>query len=139
MLGSAVLGAALVCGVGLAKAQDYGPPPGYHDDYRGPPPESVIVHPYYGDVEKRQLTGHINGEVDPTEYRLSRSVGFGDLDLSNPADRAELRIRVHETAQDLCFQLDARVPQLRGDASADRECIRQAMREAMRDVYYGRG
>ena len=96
--------------------------------------ESVIVHPYYQDIEKRQMTGRFNGEINPTAYSLSRAVDFSDLDLSRSPDRAELRIRVHETAQDLCAQLEDRVPSLRGDRSASRSCVREASRQAMRAV-----
>lgn len=137
LLGSAV---ALLCVAGVAKAQDYDRTydrPYYDYDARPvPTTESVIVHPYYDydRVEKRQVIGRVNGEVNPTEFSLSRPVSFSDLDLTRDADYLELRERVRETARDLCYELDARVPQLRGDSSADRECIRTATRNAMRDV-----
>lgn len=138
LLGSAM--AALLCCAGLAKAQGYdrtydSPYYGY-DDRPVPVTETVIVRPYYDydRVEKRQLVGRINGEVNPTEYSLSRPVTFSDLDLSREADYIELRERVRDAARDLCFELDARVPQLRGDPSADRECVRTATRNALRDV-----
>jgi UrcA family protein len=138
LLGSAMMGAALLCGAGAAKAQYYDrtyDSPYYADDARpAPAEETVIVHPYYDQVEKRQLAGRVNGEVNPTEYSLSRPVGFSDLDLSRDADYLELRARVRDTARDLCFELNARVPDLRGDSSADRECVRTATRNAMRDV-----
>jgi len=134
LLGTAMFSAALLAGA--AKAQDYygGPHDGqaYYDGYRDAP-ETVIVHPY-DRVEKRRVLGRVNGEIDPTEFSLSRPVSFSDLDLSRPDDRAELRIRVHETALDLCAELDAHIPQLRGDRDADRECVREAARSAMRDV-----
>ena len=98
--------------------------------------ETVIVHPYYDDIYKRQITGRVNGEVNPTEYAMSRPVDFSDLDLNDNGDRAELHARVHETAVDLCAQLDERVPSLRGDRSADRECVRRATQQAMEDVSY---
>jgi len=98
--------------------------------------ETVIVHPYYDEIYKRQITGRMNGEVNPTEYAASRPVDFSDLDLADNGDRAELHARVHETAVDLCAQLDERVPSLRGDRSADRECVRRATRQAMEDVSY---
>lgn len=152
LLGTALMGAALVSVAGIARAQDYyGHAPyqsapyqtsndggAYQREYdraMGTGTESVIVRPDSGYIEKRQVIGHVNGEINPTEYVLSQPVGFSDLDLSNPADRAELRIRIHETAQDLCAELDARVPGLRGDRSAARECVRNAARDAMRDVY----
>ena len=140
LLGSAIMGAVLLCGAGVAKAQYYDrtyDSPYYDYDARpAPATETVIVHPYYDydRVDKRQLVGRVNGEVNPTEYSLSRPVVFSDLDLSREADYIELRARVRDTARDLCFELDARVPQLRGDSSADRECVRTATRNAMRDV-----
>ena len=129
LMGSAL--AALLCIAGLAKAQDYyGPYERVYDNGT----ETVIVHPDYDDVEKRQLIGRINGEVNPTEYSISRPVSFSDLDLTSDEDYLELKDRVRATAQELCATLDDRVPQLRGDASADRECVRTATRNAMRDV-----
>jgi UrcA family protein len=61
-------------------------------------------------------------------------VSFSDLDLTSDEDYLELKARVRATAEDLCAELDDRVPQLRGDTSADRECVRTATRNAMRDV-----
>lgn len=139
LLGSAVVSAALLCGV--AKAQDYDR--SYYDRgrayddaaYDNRASETITVRPYdYDRIEKRQLTGRINGEVDPTEYSLSRPVNFSDLDLTRDADYLELKARVRDTAMDLCTELDARVPDLRGDRSADRECVRTATRNAMREV-----
>jgi len=143
VLGSALVGAALLCGAGLANAQDYGPYESqrYSDyDYRpvAPPEERVIVRPYYNPVEKRQIVGRVNGEINPTEYSLSREVVFSDLNLSRPLDRAELRARVRHTARELCAELNDRVPDLRGYPSEDRECVRKASQQAMRDVYYFR-
>ncbi|HEX4635674.1 MAG TPA: UrcA family protein, partial [Rhizomicrobium sp.] len=96
--------------------------------------ETVIVHPYYDEIEKHQVLGPINGERDATEYTLSRPVSFSDLDLTSDDDYLELRARVRDAARDMCFELDARVPQLRGDRDADRECIRTATHNAMRAV-----
>jgi UrcA family protein len=134
LLGSAV---ALLCGAGLAKAQDYDRPyetAAYNDYDSRPADETVIVHPYYDQVEKRQLMGRINGEINPVELSISRPVSFSDLNLAREADYRELRDRIHDTATDLCAELDARVPELRGDRDADRECVRNATRNAMRDV-----
>lgn len=134
LLGSAMMG-LLLGGVGLAQAQDYSP--GYYANGA----ENVIVRPdyYHRGVGTRQLLGRINGEVNPTEFSLSQRVDFGDLDLSRRADRMELRDRVHDTARNLCAEMDARLPELRGYPSEDRECVRNATREAMRDVRYARG
>ena len=65
---------------------------------------------------------------------MSRSVDLADLDLTQAADRREMRNRVYETAINLCYELDARVPGLREEESADRECVRTATRDALRDV-----
>ena len=128
----ALLGAAMVLLCGAAQAQYYSNErPYYYDREAG---ETVIVRPYYDRVEKRQLVGRINGEINPTEYSLSRPVNFSDLDLSRYLDRLELRDRVRHAAENMCFELEARVPQLRGDRSASRECVRSATRNAMRDV-----
>jgi UrcA family protein len=142
LFGSAMMGAAVLCGAGVAKAQDYynGPGPGYYDrdydDPTGPVSETIIVHPYpdYDVIEKQQLLGRVDGEVSPEAFRISRPVSFSDLNLSRDADVAELHERVYETASDLCAELDARVPGLSGDRDADRECVRDATRNAMRDV-----
>ena len=132
ILGSAM--AVLLCGAGIASAQDYGP--GYdrtYDDRAGPASETIIVHP--NDViEKQQLLGRVDGEINPQAYMISRPVNFSDLNLSRGADVAQLHERVYETASDLCAELDARVPGLSGDRDADRECVRDATRNAMREV-----
>ena len=124
--------AALLCAGGLAKAQDYYGP---YERVYGNGTETVIVRPDYDDIEKRQLLGRVNGEVNPTQYTISRPVNFSDLDLTSDEDYLELKARVRATAEELCATLDDRVPQLRGDTSADRECVRTATRNAMQDVW----
>ena len=138
LLGSAIAGVALLCGAGFANAQDYGPyqersyqERSYNDPVVG---ETVIVHPDYDTIYTRQRVGRINGEVNPTEFRISRPVDFSDLNLIRDADFLEFKARVRDTARDLCAQLDERVPDLRGDRSADRDCVRDATRNAVRDV-----
>lgn len=141
-LGSVLMGAALLCGAGFAQAQGYYGPDDrtrVYDDGYGPPPEDVIVRPDLRAVEKHQVLGNVNGEINPTEFSLSRAVPISDLDLSRPEGRMELRDRVHHAARELCFELDARVPALRGYPSADRDCVQRATQEAMRDVYYRTG
>ena len=124
--------AALLCFAGAARAQYYSSGP--YDRVYDNGTETVIVHPDFDTIEKRQMLGRVNGEMNPTEFSISRPVDFSDLDLTCDADYLELRERVRATARDLCFQLDAQVPELRGDRSADRECIRTAMRNAMHEV-----
>jgi UrcA family protein len=138
----ALLGAAaLLCAPAMAQSYYDGPREDvrYYDERPVPVTETVIVRPDYDYVEKRQLIGNINGEHNPTAYTIERPVDFSDLNLADVSDRRELRARVRETAEDLCYQLDGRFPQLRGDSSADRECIRNATRNALRDVGYRPG
>jgi UrcA family protein len=133
LLGSAIAGVALLCGAGLANAQDYRSydERAYYDPVVG---ETVIVHPDYDTIYTQQRLGRINGEVNPTEYRISRPVDFSDLNLIRDADYLEFKARVRDTARDLCAELDARVPGLAGDRSADTQCVRDATRNAVRDV-----
>ena len=141
LFSSAMIGVALMFGVGVAKAQDYGFRDGYQQPgYYGPAyddraSETIIVHPN-DMIEQRQLVGHIGGEVNPQAYSISRQIDFSDLNLSRPADRAELHDRIYQTASDLCAELDARVPGLSGYPSEDRECVWDATRNAMRDAMY---
>ena len=131
LLGAAMAGALVLAGIG-AKAQPYGAGP--DDRVYDNGTETVIVRPDRDYIEKHTVIGRVNGEINPTAYSLSRSVDVGDLDLSQPADRREMRNRVYETAVNLCYELDARVPGLRDDESGDRECVQSATRDAIRDV-----
>ena len=129
LFGSAMVGALVLCGAGGASAQEV-----YYDrDYDGRT-ETIIVHPQYDDIEKHQVLGPVNGERDATQYTLSRPVSFADLDLVKDEDFLELHARVQDAAREMCYELDARFPQLRGDSSADRECIRKATHNAMQAV-----
>ena len=137
LVGAAMAG--LLCGASVAQAQYYERT--YDGQYAEPvydpvAGETVIVRPYYDRVEKRQRIGRVNGEVNPTEYTISQPVNIADLDLSTGAGHQELWLRVHQTARYLCHELNVQVPQLRGDESADRECVRTATRNAMRDAEY---
>lgn len=138
LLGS-TMAALLLCGAGVAKAQGYYDPgyrDGYgrvYDDQPGPASETIIVHPN-DYIEEQQMLGRYNGEINPQAYTISRQVDLSDLDLRRGADRDALHERIYQTASDLCAELDARVPGLAGDTSADRECVRDATRNAMRDV-----
>jgi UrcA family protein len=152
LLGALVTSAAVLAGA--AWAQDYRDDratydavpvyrdagPSYHDsDVYDDRTETVIVRPDHDFIQKHQVIGRVNGEVNPTAYSLQRPVELADLDLSRAADRQEMRNRVYETAVNLCYELDDRVPGLREDESADRECVRTATRNAIRDVMDRRG
>jgi UrcA family protein len=131
--------AALLCGG--AMAQDYsdshaGPAPaaGYYDNTRG---ETIIVRPY-NRIEKRQLVGRVNGEIDPVEFSISQPVSFNDLDLTRGGDVEELHARVLDTARGLCAELERQNADLR-DTDGNRECVRTATQNAMNDALYHRG
>ncbi len=132
------LGMALLCGA--AMAQDYSGYTPYYDRHvhaddaydRATAQESVTVRPY-DRVQKRQLIGRFNGEINPVQVSISRPVRYADLDLSRRADFRALHARVRDTARALCGELDARYPSLR-DRDADRQCVRTATRNAMRAV-----
>ncbi|MCU1386600.1 MAG: hypothetical protein JWL71_5297 [Acidobacteria bacterium] len=139
LVGALVTSAVVLAGA--ARAQDYRDyhapydgAPTYHGDVYDDRTETVIVRPDYGFIQKHQVIGRVNGEVNPTAYSLQRPVALADLDLSRASDRQEMRNRVYETAVNLCYELDDRVPGLREDESADRECVRTATRNAIRDV-----
>ncbi|MDB5424995.1 MAG: hypothetical protein JWQ29_2411 [Phenylobacterium sp.] len=53
-------------------------------------------------VDELVVTGP---SYDGRPARLSRAVSIADLDLSTPQDRAVLRLRVRDTARDLCRAL----------------------------------
>jgi UrcA family protein len=149
LLGAVVTSAMVLAGATQAQDyRDYRAPydaptydaPTYHDsDVYSDRTETVIVRPDYGFIRKHQVIGRVNGEVNPTAYSLQRPVELADLDLSRPGDRQEMRNRVYETAVNLCYELDDRVPGLREDESADKECVRTATRNAIRDVMDRRG
>ena len=121
------LGVALLCGgVQVARAQDAS--------------ESVIVHPSpydYGRIESHQLMGRFGGEVNPTVLTISAPVTYSDLDLSRDSDVNELRLRVRDTAADLCNQLAARDINMGDDKDAYRECVNRATRTAMAELPNG--
>jgi UrcA family protein len=146
-LGSMIAGtfaATLLCGA--AMAQDYsdstaGPRPensypgnGYYDTAPG---ETIIVRPYRR-IEKRQLVGRINGEIDPVELSISQPVSFSDLDLTRNAGVEELHARILDTARGLCAELERQDANLR-DTDGNRECVRTATENAMNDALYRRG
>ena len=110
------MGAALLCGIGAAQAQDINRT------------ESVTAYPYHIQVER--APGPLLSV--PLELSISRQVSTAGLDLSREADAMELRHRVRDTARELCAELDVRFPALIG---RDRECVRNATRDAMRSVY----
>jgi UrcA family protein len=135
LLGTAMagaLGAALLCGTSAASAQSYS----NEDSYRASQNETVIVpgaRRRYGGIQKRQLLGNVNGEINPTELTLSRRVNYSDLNLSRRDDFRTLQIRVRDTARGICAELTSYDFGMRND-DADRECVSKAITGAMAKV-----
>jgi UrcA family protein len=100
--------------------------------------ESVTVQAPHGggDIQKKQLIGRHNGEINPVQYSLSSTVSFADLDLSRSSDREMLHARILGTARDLCGQLSSASP-IPSDQDENRECVRSAANNAMRDAGIG--
>ena len=67
----------------------------------------------------------------PERVSVSRSVSYADLTLSKPADAAEFRRRIEETARQVCEELDRRVPRSAFDIVLDRDCVRTTTEQAM--------
>jgi UrcA family protein len=143
LLGSA-LATALLCGAGAALAQGYAG----GDSYTGPAPENsyydaqnnetVIVRPYYDRVEKHQLTGRFDGQMNPVKLSISHPVIYSDLDLTRRSDVRELHARIENTARSLCTEIEQQNPDL-NDMDGHLECVRTATRDAMDDVLDRRG
>jgi UrcA family protein len=120
------LGAALALAAAFAVAapaaaqiydpatDSYSPVAGY--DAQGPYVDELVV------------TGPI-GPDGPR--RLSRAVGLADLDLVRGEDRALLRIRVRDTARDLCRALGEEAS---GPSPLIPSCEQQAIRDARPQV-----
>ena len=145
LLGSAfagLIGAALLGGT--ATAQDYYSPSvgsvAYEEPYydRG---ETVIVRPFrgpYNRIERHQLLGRVNGEINPVVLSMSRPVSYSDLDLSRATDYDILRGRILATAHDVCVALAQHdVGLVDSDRQATRDCIRSAARNAMDEIPAG--
>jgi UrcA family protein len=130
LLASAIagaLGAAFFCGAGVARAQDYHGPEAYG------PSETVIVNPHYDRIQTENLIGRYDGEINPAVESISHPVSYSNLDLSRGSDRAELRYRIRDTAENLCASLENHSPGLR-DSDSHRECVRDAVQDAMDQV-----
>ena len=79
-------------------------------------------------VEELTVTGHA---LRNQQISKSRAVSFADLDLTRPADRQTLRMRVADTAGDLCEELNEPGPTA---GNLGRSCQEIATRNALADV-----
>jgi UrcA family protein len=82
-----------------------------------PPPEEIVIVGHYG-------------RVPDNADSVSLTVGYADLDLSNPVDRDILRHRIALTARFLCRKLGEPDISTPGEPS----CREQATQDALRRV-----
>jgi UrcA family protein len=112
-LGAALALAAAFAVAAPAAAQIYDPAT---DSYTGPYVDELVV----------------TGPVGPDgPRRLSQAVSLADLDLATPQDREVLRIRVRDTARDLCRALGEGAS---GPSPLIPSCEQQAIRDARPQV-----
>ena len=67
----------------------------------------------------------------PERVSVSRSVSYADLMLSRPADVAEFKRRIEETARQVCEELDRHVPRSPFDIVLDPDCVKTTTERAM--------
>jgi UrcA family protein len=79
-------------------------------------------------LEELTVTGHA---LRNERMSISRAVSFADLDLTRPADRRMLRMRISDTAGDVCEELNEPPPSA---ANIGRSCQEIARRNAMDQV-----
>ncbi len=98
----------------------------YHPAAYGPDTEEVIVTAPYDRLHRSP-----NGTVS-----LSREVSYADLDLSTRTGARELRLRVRDTARDVCDELWERTDDRLSLGSSDKpRCERDAYRSAMAQAH----
>lgn len=79
-------------------------------------------------VEELTITGHA---LKNQQLSKSRVVSFADLDLTRPADRQTLRMRIADTAGDVCEELNEPGPT---PGNLGRSCQEIATRNGFADV-----
>jgi UrcA family protein len=146
-----LLGAGLLCGAAQAQGlydNDYANSMG-GSSYDNSPSAYSNRQPFYNDtdesvtvqaprhaIQKQQILGRYNGEVNPVRYTASAVVAFNDLDLSRATDRQMLHDRIIGTARNVCGQLSDASP-VPSDQDERQECVRNASINAMHDAGIG--
>jgi UrcA family protein len=80
-------------------------------------------------VDEVVVTGPLDADGRPT--RLSRIISVRDLDLATREDQALLRVRIRDTARDLCRELGENDI---GSSPIIPSCVDQAVRDARPQV-----
>lgn len=81
-------------------------------------------------VQQTVTTGRSPTGTPVETTTISRAISFADLDLSKTKDAAELKMRVRNTAKDLCTELDKLYPL----QPKDPDCVRKSTDRAMVQV-----
>jgi len=69
-----------------------------------------------------------------TITRMSRGISYRDLDLTSDADVAKLEVRVKQTAEEICRQLDRPPKSISISPKDMKTCVRSASENALADV-----
>jgi UrcA family protein len=109
---------------GAAKAQNF------------QPSETVIVHQGPDTIDQsRGVVFDTSGHMTYAEQlSTSRAVNYSDIDLSRSAGLRELRMRISNTARDLCSEVASADPSYYSDTGETEQCVRTATADAMRRV-----
>ncbi len=83
-------------------------------------------------IARRAATLQVGSAVPVEVITIYRGVSYRDLDLTTKEGAAELDKRIHETATDMCRELDAKYPTPVAETGS---CITAAVDKAMHDAH----
>ena len=89
--------------------------------------EEIIVR---APMERTEVRGSVGSLVKTEIIELNRYVSFTDLDLTKPADVAELDSRIADIAKDSCQKLSDMFPLDRSERAEMNLCVRKAIASA---------
>ena len=113
-LRSALMTGAFVLAAAQASAQDYGPPPG--------PEEVPVIAPRIHVEPSKRIDG------TPEKLTMSVNVRYDDLNLRTRDGARELRLRVRESARDVCRELFETYPAYQMPGT---NCYKDAVQDAL--------
>ena len=122
LAGVALCGLAVVGGPALAQG---GAAPGHTME------QVMITSPYV--IKREAVTAaRAQGLRNPELVSISRPVSYSDLDMSKPADVAQLQTRARNTVRDVCQELGQLYPRTGGQfIYTNTDCVKKATDEAM--------
>lgn len=122
--GAAAAALMLGLGIGAVQAQTYVALGG---------PETVYVHPIPDRIHRQSVAPGTSGYLYAEKVSASRRIDVSDINLSRPAGWRMLRVRIADTARDLCSGLVS-TDRWNFDRDEYRHCVIQATDNAMRDA-----